>query len=594
MDNILPNSGTYKVNARVNDISMDDCSIIGIKDDIQPYFEEEVSDDPDVTGLMIYLKNSRGEIAGWKVIYTLAAGTGTGSGSAQNGNNSTNGNTSTQQQNQNGSQTETQNNVQGSAPVSTPNDAIESDGETEEESSTEEEIALLPENADDTELTENADDPEEEISEPPRQSTAQYKNGDEFIITVDSLDDDLPFFPIPDDLPNGWYVLVSNVMSGRDILQKTEKSFYFLADAVFSFESIQAHLPGTAENSQLIPNGTVIMLEAILKYDRQLSPYVVWYSGKKKVAEGNFSEGFGNLLWTVPEQNGFFSLHAEIFPVEPRQGMTGYTNDISLLVSSKAPYLHLVPEDVPALIHWYTFEGALEDSKAKTSEEYAIKSAGKNTAQWMPANGIFGLVTGSDNAFTLPGVSISDSETNTWQVLFRFKPLINGKIFAVQFKNSDVVLNLSKENNKLILSLVSSSETVSESFILPEPNALTTADIVFSVLPQEITAKLNIHSAAENLSNKNLLSSKQISLEAKLDGEYTITLGYQPIVNTANINQNNTAAQRPTFTAFWDELALFSMPLVEVETETVDETEEQEIPQVEAEELSESGDESAV
>jgi len=568
MDTFLPNSGTYKVNTRVNDISLDDCSIIGIKDNIQPYFEEDVSDDPDVTGLMVYLKNSNGEVAGWKVIYTLAAEAGTGGGSTQN---------------QNDSRTENQNNDQGS----TPNEVVENNGETEEDA-IEEETARQPDN------TETAGDPEEEISEPQRQSTAKYKNGDELIITVKSLDDDFPFFPVPDDLPNGWYTLVSNVMSGIDVLQKTEKSFYFLADSVFSFDNIQAHLPGTAENSQLIPNGTVVMLEAMLKYDRRLTPYVVWYSGKKKVAEGNFSEGFGNLLWAVPEQNGFFSLHAEIFPVEPRQGMTGYTNDISLLVSSKAPYIHLVPEDVPALIHWYTFEGGLEDSKSKVSEELFIKPVGKNTAQWMPASGIFGLVTGSDNAFTLPGVSISDSETNTWQILFRFKPLINGKIFTVHFKNSDVALNLSKEGSSLILTLVSSSETVSEPLILPEPNALTTADIVFSVLPQEITAKLNIHSAVENLTGKNLLSSKQISLEAKLDGEYTITLGYQPVINAANINQSNTPAQKPTFTAFWDELALFSMPPVEVETETVDETEEQEIPQIEAEEQPESGDESAV
>lgn len=587
MDAILPNAGTYKVNAHVDNVSLDDCSLVGVRDNIRPYFEDDVSGDPDVTGLMVFLRNSRGEIAGWKVLYNLAAETGNSStgnnstaGNNSTGNNSTAGNNSnsTRGQNQNGSQTESQSNVRGN----TPDEVLINDAETEEDSI--EEGETLP--VEDTEDT--AVNSTEYLGEPPRQNTVEYKNGDELIIPVRSLDDDLPFFPVPDDLPPGWYTLVSQVMSGNEVLQKTEKLFFFLADTGFSFDNIQVHLPGMAENSQLIPNGTVIMLEAALNFDSHLDPYIVWYYGKKKVVEGKFSEGTGTLLWNAPEQNGFFSLRAEAFPTEPRQGIAGYINEVSLLVSSKAAYLHLIPEDVPELIHWYTFEGSLDDSKARTSTERALKPAGKNSPQWIPSNGVFGLVTGSGNAFTLPNASFTENESNTRQILFRFKPLNNGRILAVQFGTSNVALILSKEDDKLILTLTSSSGTVSESFTLLEPDAFITADIIFSVLPEKIMAKFNVHNHAEDLANQSPSPSKPISLDVKLDAEYTITLGYQPVIN-ASENQSSPAAQRTTFTAFWDEFALYSMPSVEVETEAV-ETDEQELPQVE--EQSESGEES--
>ena len=71
MDELLPSAGIYKVNALVNGQSIDDYSIVSSGDEIKPRFEEPVSNDPDVTALMVYLKNSKGDIIGGKFIYTL-------------------------------------------------------------------------------------------------------------------------------------------------------------------------------------------------------------------------------------------------------------------------------------------------------------------------------------------------------------------------------------------------------------------------------------------------------------------------------------------------------------------------------------------
>jgi hypothetical protein len=71
LDVVLPSTGTYQVKALVNDTSIDDCSLINAGDTIRPYFANPVANDPDITGLIVFLQDSRGEILGGKTLYTL-------------------------------------------------------------------------------------------------------------------------------------------------------------------------------------------------------------------------------------------------------------------------------------------------------------------------------------------------------------------------------------------------------------------------------------------------------------------------------------------------------------------------------------------
>jgi hypothetical protein len=71
LDTVLPSSGTYQVKALVNETSMDDCSLVNTWDTVQPYFANSVANDPDITGLIVYLQNTRKEVLGKKVLYTL-------------------------------------------------------------------------------------------------------------------------------------------------------------------------------------------------------------------------------------------------------------------------------------------------------------------------------------------------------------------------------------------------------------------------------------------------------------------------------------------------------------------------------------------
>ena len=453
-DSFLSSGGAYRPNARVNGVPLDECSFVVLGDKINPYFEEPISDDPDVTALMIFLRNIRGDITGQKVLYSL-------------------------------------------------------DGEAEE---------------------------------------------DETVIRVKSLDDVLPSFPMPENISFGQYTIISQVMSGRDVLQKTEKAFFYLGNTVFSFESISASLPGVTENPQLIPTGTIIMLEAKVNFDSRIDPYIVWYNGRKKISEGKFSDTANLLFWKVPEQSGFFSISAEIYPAEGYVNLAGYQKETSLIVSSKTIDMHLVSEDIPQLLHWYIFDGSLNDSKPAASAGRSLKLVSGNS-QWMSANGTYGLAAGYNNVIALPKVEVSDNGNETWQTLFRFKPVSDGIIFSVQFGSStDVSMNLKREGQYLVLTLSSPIETVSQILRIPEKSSFLTAGVNFSILQGLLSAKINIMGDSVE---QGELTAEPIRIEAELKDDFQIFLGDTAVVESANQN-------RTLLTALWDEFAVYNTPPMEI------------------------------
>lgn len=71
MDTILPSSVTYQVSAIVGETTLENCSVVGKDDAVQPVFIDSVVNDPDLTGLLVYLQDSEGEKTGEKVYYLL-------------------------------------------------------------------------------------------------------------------------------------------------------------------------------------------------------------------------------------------------------------------------------------------------------------------------------------------------------------------------------------------------------------------------------------------------------------------------------------------------------------------------------------------
>jgi len=523
MDTFLPSTGTYRVNARVDNLPLDEFSFVSSGNKIWPFFENNVSGDPDVTALTLFLRDSHGEIAGWKVVYTLDESTGGTGGNDQNNN---------------------QTNNQNEQKNTTGDDLVNDKGEDN--------IVTGQEGGN------SGEGPPDDSTVDASQGTSAYRNGEELIIPVKSLDNNLPYFPVPPDLPMGRYTLVSQVMRGNQILQRNEKDFFYLADVNFSFDSIQVHQSGISESSQLIQKGTVVMLEAKLEFDSRLDPYIVWYNGRRIISEGSFSEGYGNLLWRAPEQNGFTSIRAEAFPVRDRQGLAGYSKDISLLVSAKKADMHLLSEDDHDVMYWYLFEGDLRETKSHGSPERALKYARNITPKWMPANGTFGLAAGTNDVYTLPGVSFSGGADRMWQILCRFKPLDSGGIFSVQFgTESSVKMNLTKNDKDLVLTLISSSEVVSQTLRLPELDSFLTLEVIFSVQSDYLIVRFDILGF---FNDQNGPAAEPIVIKAQINNGFLVTLGSQLVNDIAAFSPGSRPAQPAVFTALWDEFALLNLP----------------------------------
>jgi len=523
IDNVIPTSGTYKINMQINGVSLENLSYARSADKITPSFEDPISNDPDVTALMIFLREpSSGEIVGWKVIYN------------------------------------------------TDKEAVKNDNTND----VQEDKDISDDNANKN-STSNVKLP------------AVFKNGSELIIPVSSLDNKLPPFPIPENLSMGAYTMVTQVMSGKDVLQRNEKNIFYLGKNDFSFNGINIYLPGISDSSQLISKGMVVMLEADLNFNKQLDPYIVWYDGKNKINEGSFSDGANIIFWKAPEQSGFFSLRAEVFPSEKDSLLKGYKKDISLLVSSKITDVHLASANVAQMTHWYVMEGNLVNSKMPNSSEYALKPSSETKPKWIGFNGTYGLATGYNNIFTMPKIRVANNGTEVWQTLFRFKPLDNGDIFSVQFgSSSDALLNLCIKDNALVLTLASPSKTISQTVNLftladdsPE-NAqdvmqnipFITAGVKFSVKNNLLTAQINI---IGNPTPAEFVI-KPIEITAEIKNEFFITLGFlgdalhdQFMIS---VEESETAKQvnvNPEYNILWDEFALYYMPPADILSVTV-------------------------
>jgi len=522
MDDILASAaGAYKINVQIDGVPLEECSYVKSTDKIKFDFEGSVSDDPDVSTLVVFLKKTSEDIVGWKVIYTLDQAAGQ-----------------------------------------------------------KEETKLTQENEkQNEEKTSEDDNAENEAPVEEKKAPVLKKNGEELFIPVKNLDAELPPFPIPENLSIGKYIMVLQVMNGKDILQKTEKNIYYLGKIIFSYEGINVYLPGSVDTSHLIPKDSVVMLEADLSFDYRLNPYIIWYDGKNKISEGRFSDGANILFWKTPEQNGFFSLCAEVFPLEKSNELTGYKKEISLLVSSNIKNIHLVSADIDQLTHWYKMEGNLNDSKNTADERSALKPDSKNKPKWMGLDGTYGLATGYNSILKLPKISILNKDTETWQTLIRFKPLSGGVVFSVQFGHSDVSMFLSIEGKNLVLTLASPHKTVSQSVRLStesdessekqEPGnnlSFLTAGIKFSINSGVLSAQINIFGDL----NPVEMAIKPITLETKIKNEFNITLGFNDDSSLAKLKKaddesESSAKQKkanvsPEYNALWDEFALYYMP----------------------------------
>jgi hypothetical protein len=220
LDTLFPTTGSYQVRTMVNGSFIEDCSIIRSTDKIRPYFAVSVVNDPDLIGLLVYLQDSSGQIAGDKVQYTLEP-------YAEN---------------------------------------VVRPPETEAQQETEPgEVGEIPEEGAEEETARRGlwELPEEgAIAEKrTRVTTTPVENNADIEFVIESFADELPYFPLSKNLEPGSYTLIFEALGQKETLSRMETPIFYLGNTEFNLKDILIYLPGVS-GSQLIPPGTTIMLEA--------------------------------------------------------------------------------------------------------------------------------------------------------------------------------------------------------------------------------------------------------------------------------------------------------------------------------------------
>ena len=480
LETLIPSRGSYSVRALVNGNAIEDCSIIRAEDIILPYFSVSVDNDPDLSGLLVYLLNFRGEIIGEKVEY--------------------------------------------------------------------------------------------------------------------AIDSEITPFPLPESMSIGIYKLVFEALGTEITLSHSEMDFFYIGTAKLELKDIAVFLP-SINGSQLIQPGATVLLDAGLDFDSRLDPYLIWYHGKTVIEEGKISEGKGSILWTVPEEAGFYPVRLEVYPLRTMRKLTGLFREITLVISPKAASIgyyfsdapkfeainplsagtaypeffsfisakieelksegkamsEALPAALPAalpsaklaalpelptpplLLHWFQFAGNLDDSASKI--ENLIEHDEELTPRWMPAGQGYGLAAGAGESYSFSSKTfIQNSEEQGGGIfLMLIRPANDGKIFSASFpvrfsSREGVKLELIKNGYDITLNISSRDITAS----IPVFAASLDFNIPIPVVI-EFFFNDNRFEAQLSLGKKAMLKSlpESIMLADALSGECTIKLDGGPAAEAA-------------------------------------------------------------
>jgi len=441
-------------------------------------------------------------------------------------------------------------------------------------------------------------------------------------IAVKSLAAELPYFPLPKEMEIGSYILVFEALGKRETLSRMEINVFYLGSAEFNLKDISMYLSGLS-GPQLIPPGTVIMLEASLDFDNRLDPYLVWYNGKNIISEGKISDGAGKLLWKAPEQAGFYSLRMEAFPLHlKRTAYAGLSREIALPVSPKAISLGYFFENneeytarsslstgtayaaageenpasspAPELFQWYQFEGSLLSSLALTGEQTLLPDK-ESRSRWAAAGQSYGLAIGPDDTYLIPSIKFFRNKQNEGGgiLLLHIRPLSEGIIFSAFFPPQspltsgvwiDMIkkMDMIKKENVIMLRLSAADTFVELPVYLtfPATEGLIPIAVEFYIRPSRLEAKISLDEYSQS-------QAGAIKLPGVLSGEGRIRLG--GVVDKSTLDKSavdnsltsnaeeapfemitkidsfeEAAAYVPVTDTIWDELAiLFStIPLL--------------------------------
>ncbi|MBN2353305.1 MAG: hypothetical protein JXD23_12090 [Spirochaetales bacterium] len=117
---------------------------------------------------------------------------------------------------------------------------------------------------------------------------------------------------LPPQLPQGQYKLVLTLKRGEQRLASADRSF-FLVDHPVTIQGILSY------PIVIFPSRTALLI-ADIDPTPGLDPYLKWTQGAKKLASGRLNDGYDQILWESPGEDGVYSVEVEVFPFPPDAG----------------------------------------------------------------------------------------------------------------------------------------------------------------------------------------------------------------------------------------------------------------------------------
>jgi len=335
-------------------------------------------------------------------------------------------------------------------------------------------------------------------------------------VRVPDFDAELPAFTVPPELSVGTYTLALRVIGKQGTLSETRQTFFYLADAEFNLRDVRNYPPGTApaDRAPLFPPGIKVLLQASIDADPRLDPYVVWTYGDSRLAAGRAADGAGQLLWQLPDREGFHTLGCTIFPLSPgddeEPALPGEYREVTIAVSSRAaiPGLAGSPADFNLL---YRFLGDLEGSAAGDVQALTPVSAAET--RWRPLDDSYGLEIGPADVLVrdIPPLPVYGGNVAPGRITLRLAPLAaSGSVFWAEYDfNDDKVRSLTLElrltEGSLALDLAAGDQLRTLTAALPAFPGFVTVDIDVRSAAGAVSAALSLAGAAGAATRELLL-----------------------------------------------------------------------------------------
>jgi len=186
----------------------------------------------------------------------------------------------------------------------------------------------------------------------------------------------------------------------------------------------------------------------------------------------------------------------------------------------------------PTLYRWYQFKGRLHDTMSAQDEDRFLVSAGEILPHWVSIGHSYGLSTGDNNAFQLSPINFFREEQDHGGGIFLFhvRPVAEGTILSAFFPSDSpgrgAWLDMSRKGDTLVLRLGTAEATVEMPMFLSHSDLqnLVPAAVKFYIHPDYIEANLSI---GENAFLQSTVQS--VRLSGALTGEGILRLGGEPL-----------------------------------------------------------------